>query len=277
MNLTFNLKLHFMKKFFTLIILTALAIGANAQLTDPITFEEGYADTAWTIFENGAEGSSLDLTIEENPWASDLNGSDSVLQFVVHDDSRTWVGMYSDYVGTMEFTEEANTMTMMVMKSVISEMRMKLELSINDGEIYTTTVENTLLDEWELIVFSFPDAVGYFYERLTIFPDFPEVRDGGSTVFIDNIANYDPTTYVVNQSSGASIEIFPNPVENRMSVRYPEMTGLTISNVLGQTLKSFAFQTTQSKVIELGDLQTGAYFVTVESGDGIYTVPFVKK
>jgi len=266
-----------MKKLSTLLILTVLAIGANAQLTDPITFEEAYADTSWNIFENGAETVPEDLSIVENPWASDLNGSDSVLQFVVHDDSRTWVGMYSDNVGTMEFTEEANTMTMMVMKSIISPMRMKLELSINDGEIYTTTVENTLLDEWELIVFSFPDAAGYFYERLTIFPDFPEARDGGTIVYIDNIANYDPTTYVGNQSSGALIEIFPNPVENRMSVRYPEMTGLTISNVLGQTLKSFAFQTTQSKVLELGDLQTGVYFVTVESGDGIYTVPFVKK
>ncbi|MBL7112712.1 MAG: T9SS type A sorting domain-containing protein [Bacteroidales bacterium] len=266
-----------MKKLFTLLFLTVFALGVKAQLADPFTFEEGLADTAWIVFGNGAESSNDDISVVHNPYISDLNGSDSVLQFIVHDDAVPWVGMYTDRIEVLEFTEEAHTMTMMVLKTVISPLRMKFELSLTGFDNVEVEVSNTLTDEWELITFVVPEAIDGYFQRLTIFPDFPATREGGSTVYLDNIANVEVNTTSVKQFSGASLKVFPNPVENRMSVQYPEMTGLTVTDLLGKTLKSYKFQRANSKVIELGELQTGLYFVTVETGNGNYNAPFIKK
>ncbi|MCF8381392.1 MAG: T9SS type A sorting domain-containing protein [Bacteroidales bacterium] len=266
-----------MKKLFTLIILTVFAFGANAQLVAPVTFEEAFSDTLWLPFANGPEGTRDDISLVENPLKSDLNSSDSVLQFVIYEPADNWVGMYSDNVDAMEFTTEAHTMSVMVLKPMVSPMRLKLEQSLTGGADQSVTVENTKVDEWELIVFDMSVAVGHFYTRLTFFPDFPASgSNGASTVYIDNFDNYSAPSSVTQFAAG-ELKIFPNPVDSRLSVQFPEMTKLTVSNILGKTIKSFDFLTTNSKVIELGDLKSGIYFVTAETRNGNYSTTFMKK
>lgn len=201
--------------------------------------------------------------------------SDSVLQFIVKDESREWVGMYTDSVEVMEFSEEAHSVSMMVYKEIISPLRMKFEFGLLGGDDFSIEMENTTVDEWELITFD--SSTTEFYTLLTIFPDFPETRDGGSTIYIDNIGSTFDNTAVFEQNSGHSLKIYPNPVKNRMSVQYPEMTGITLSDIQGKTLKSFKFQTTDSKVIEVAELQTGTYIVTAETSEGNFSGTFIKK
>jgi hypothetical protein len=271
-----------MKTLYTLLILTVFAIGAKAQVVTPFTFEQGGrlinydSDTLWWPFANGAEGSWAGFEIVENPYAEDPNLSDSVVQFVVQDDAVPWVGMYTDSVEIMEFTEDAHMISMMVLKTVVSPCGIKVERSINSGEDTNILVENTLTDEWELLTFDFSALIGKYYQRLTIFPDFPATREGGSTVYLDNIASSEINTKV-KEFDGASLKLFPNPVGYRMSVQYPEMTGISVSDIMGKKVKSFSFQKVDAKVIEVGDLQTGTYFVTVETENGNYTASFIKK
>ncbi len=165
----------------------------------------------------------------------------------------------------------------MVHKPQISPIRMKFELSATGGEDISITMENTYTDDWELITFDASAAIPHYYQRLTIFPDFPEARDGGSTIYIDNIGSAEINTAVYEQASGLSLKIYPNPVKNRMSVQYPEMTGITVSDMQGKTLKSISFQLRDSKIIELGDLEAGAYIVTAETRTGHYSGTFIKK
>jgi hypothetical protein len=268
-----------MKRLFTLLFFTVLALGAKAQLENPITFEEGGMDTIWIPFANGADGTRDDLSVVLNPYATDVNSSDSVLEFVIHDDALNYVGFYSDQVGVMTFTEDEHTLTMMVLKDHFGPVRLKLERSLNSGEIYSVQVEPTMTDEWELLTFEFTDAIGYYYERLTVFPDFPATNDEvvGSTVYIDNIANPSEDHTSVKEFAGELLKVFPNPVDYRMAVVYPEMTGITVTDVLGKTVKTLAFPMRDNKVVEVGDLSTGVYYVTVESTNGYFTVPFMKK
>jgi hypothetical protein len=265
-----------MKRIFTYLFLTIFALGAKAQLNEPITFETGEAlDTAFIMFANGASGvTSVDMIRVLNPYKTEANMSDSVLQFIVHDDADPWVGAYSDFIGNYEFTAGAHTLTMMVYKTIESPVALKTELSLNGGPTTTVTVPNTKIEEWETLSFDFTANIGKTYTRLTFFPDFPSARTGGTTVWIDNIQNAAPVS--VKQISGESITIYPNPVANRMSVQYPGMKGLTVSNLLGKTVRTYRFQTTNSKVIELGDLEKGVYFISVESQGGIFTSKFIK-
>jgi hypothetical protein len=266
-----------MKKIYTLFLFALLTLGVQAQVDINFTFEDANSATKWLHFENGTDTTIQTLTVVENLLINDINGSDSVLQFIVKDDSKTWVGMYTDTVEVMAFTEEAHSISMMVYKPQISPMRIKVELSATGGEDFSITMENTYTDDWELITFDFSDAIPHYYQRLTIFPDFPATRDGGSTIYIDNIGSAEINTAVYEQASGLSLKIYPNPVKNRMSVQYPEMTGISVSDMQGKTLKSISFELRDNKIIELGDLEPGAYIVTAETRTGHYSGTFIKK
>ncbi len=75
----------------------------------------------------------------------------------------------------------------------------------------------------------------------------------------------------------SAISIYPNPVAERMTIRYPEMEGAVISNVLGQTVRSLSFQKSNLEFIELTNLKPGLYFITVESARGTASSKFVKE
>jgi hypothetical protein len=163
----------------------------------------------------------------------------------------------------------------MVRKSVISNSGLKVEGSTNGGTNIELKVPNTVIGQWELLTLDFTAGIGYSYGTLVFFADFVENRTTGTTVYIDNITGTVPVS--IKQLSGASIKVYPNPADEVMFVQYPDMTGLTISNLIGQTIKIQKFQTTSSRSIELSDLPTGVYFITVESRSGTYTSKFMVK
>jgi hypothetical protein len=266
-----------MKTLFTFIVLFAFTLGVSAQLLAPITFETSADTTGWITFANGADGTEDDIIIVANPAKNSVNSSDSVLQFNVNTDASPWVGMFTDKYEEMVFTETAHTLYVMVYKSVISPLAFKLEKSTNGGAtVMEVKVENTVTDEWEAIAIEMTLAIDFTYSRLVFFPDFPaSVTGEGSTNYFDNI--YNSSMVSVKKMAGASMVVFPNPVENRMAVQYPEMTGLTVSDMLGKTVRSVNFQRANSKVIDLEDLKTGIYFVSVKTESGTYTSKFMKK
>jgi hypothetical protein len=270
-----------MKRIFTLLVLNVLAISVFGQLDRLIDFEEGYADTAWTVFGNASEGSDADIDVVLNPFADDVNSSDSVLMYLVRDSAVRWCGMYTDEDVLTHFTDTAYTLAMMVYKDIVSPTSLKVELSLNDGEDQTIPATNSVTEEWELLIYEFPNAIGYYYERLTVFPDFPATDDEkiweDHYVYIDNIGVPSEENTSVKEVENVSMWLYPTPAEYRMAVNYPGMTGIILSDIMGRKIRSMKFATTDSKVIETGDLKTGIYFVTAETPQGKVTMRFLKK
>lgn len=266
-----------MKKIITLLFVVMSWFSLNAQLAEPITFDEGFGDITWTVFANGANESPQDIVVVENTMKSELNNSDSVLSFTVHDDANQWVGMFTDDLGLIDFSGDNQKLAMLVYKSKISPLRMKVENSLNGGAVTEIPAENTKVDEWELVVFDFSAVAGKIYQRFVVFPDFPETRDGGTIAYLDNIGNFSSTTTVSRNYSGESLIIYPNPVENRMSVLFPGMTGLKVYDVLGKNVYNLSFTKTGNKVVELGQLPTGTYILAVETENGRFTSRFLKR
>jgi hypothetical protein len=270
-----------MKTLFTFLALTFFTLGVSAQLTRVITFDRdttGNASWYFPTFGNGTQQDPAipDLAIVENPLKQAPNTSDSVMRFTVNTDAQTWAGTYSDFYGPMEFTADNYMLFCMVNKPVISNVGIKLENSTNGGAtVNEIKVPNTVTDEWEGLSFDMTPAIGFTYTRLTFFPDFPDARTEGSICYFDNIYNSDVTS--IKKLPTANLVIFPNPVEIRMAVMYPEMKSITVSNVLGKTVMTSTFEKTNSKVLEMGALQTGIYFLTVEATSGTFTSKFLKK
>jgi hypothetical protein len=162
---------------------------------------------------------------------------------------------------------------MLVHKTVISDCAIKLEgAGLANAEVHAA---NTLIGEWEKLTFDFSVAIGLNYTRFVLFPDFPDVRTSGSTVYIDNILQIDPTA--VNPLSEARVRVYPNPASDVLTVEQPGMISLTISNLLGKKVISLKFSATDNKSVDLNDLNTGIYMITIETAKGIFSSKFIKK
>ncbi len=252
-------------------LLSVFALGVNAQ-TFPEDFETPEADTAWHQFANSGDDPE-NMFLAENPVFDDVNESLTCLQLNVLETADPWVGAWAEAYGELQITADRYMIEMMVLKDVISDCGIKLEAG--DGPDAEVKVPNTITGGWELLTFDMSVAIGYTYPRLVIFPDFPDPRVTGSTCLIDNIHFAFPVSAEDQRLAG--ISIYPNPAAERMTIRYPEMDGALISNVLGQNVKSLTFQQSSLEHIDLADLEPGLYFITVESAGSTVSSKFIRE
>jgi hypothetical protein len=273
-----------MKKILLLIALLAGGlITINAQMNDYLITFETESDTAgWMVFANGSMPADDDVAVVENPDTTGINPSEMALRFVVNDDADPWAGMvlnnYFTGDSALMITEENHTFTMMVYKTTISNVGLKLEQETGGGGVYEVLVPNTLVNEWELLTFDFSEVIGNTYEALVIFPDFPEMRIQGTVVYIDNIMFGEaPPATSVNLFDRMALKVYPNPAESHLYIQHPGMTGYAISNSLGQMIEKKAFNVTDHRMIELDRLKSGIHFITVQSDKGTQTTRFIKK
>jgi hypothetical protein len=262
-----------MKKSFTLMLLTVIALGVNAQLLLPADFETALADTAWVQIANAGDLPE-NMAQVANPATDGINASDSCLKIIVLDNADPWVGAYSDYYSPLPFTAGNHTMEMMVYKSVITNCGIKLESGT--GENVQVLVPNTKINEWELLTFDMSAAVGYTYNRLVLFVDFPDPRTVGSTCYLDNIAYLGGSNFVDDRPF-SNINIYPNPATERITIQYPGMKSVTITNVIGQTIRTLDLEGKNLEVIDVSDLKDGVYMIILETANGSESSRFVKE
>lgn len=166
-----------------LILVTSFSFAQNA----PIDFENGgYGNTwTWTVFENDDNPA---LEIIANPDQTAPNTSDSVAKFTARAAGNPWAGcetLHGSDIGTYTLTASTSTIKIMVWKSVISDVGIKLVAS-DGGSLGEIKVANTLTDEWEELTFDFSSREGIEYDQIVIFPDF-QTRSSDNVCYFDNI------------------------------------------------------------------------------------------
>lgn len=285
-----TLKISIMRKIFTLLFVLFFAVNINAQVQYETLFDfENGVDTLWWVpFANGV-GTKADLQVVLNPFIDNVNTSDSVLMMHIYTGAEGWVGyytdldkLYSDYdypINAFGFEDNVYMMSLMVNKPNESEVRIKVERSLTGSDVFTVGDTNTVINEWEFLEFNFSEKIGNVFQRLTIFPDNTSKanRTEEMNIYVDNIGIQNPNNTVIKEFDGAQMKLYPNPAAHRMAVLYPGMSGLKILNINGQEIRTVKFETANQKVIEVGDLTTGTYFVTALTSKGNFTMPFIKK
>ena len=277
-----------MKRTFTFLIVLLFVINSNAQVNYKtlFDFEDGVDTTIWMPFANGL-GTKKDLNVVLNPLPGNVNNTDSVLMMKLLIGAESWVGIYvdldtleiEDVYGAIGFDDDVYMMSMMVNKPIESSVRIKLERSSTGSPVFTVADTNTVVNEWELLEFDFSAKKGNFFQRVTLFPDdTPKAaRTEELVVYMDNVAIQNPNNTSIKEFEGAEMKIYPNPADFRIAVVYPGMTGVKLSNVSGQEIRTVQFGMTNSKVIEIGDLKPGMYFATALTSKGNFTMQFMKK
>ncbi|RJP61172.1 MAG: T9SS C-terminal target domain-containing protein [Ignavibacteriales bacterium] len=171
-----------MKQLITLSLLL-FSVGLFGQTT--IDFETYGQDWHWTVFANGPSQDSTDYAVVTNPSATGINTSSGVGKYIVRSDGDPWSGFFTDDIVDFKLTADNSMPTVMVYKDVISNFNLKLEFT--EGGNHDVNVPNTVVNQWEKLTFDYSADIGKTVYRLTLIPDFPSTRTGGSTNYFDNI------------------------------------------------------------------------------------------
>jgi hypothetical protein len=259
-------------------VVSTLLYGQNV----PIDFESGGhgADWTWTVFEQNTN-TPPPLEIVDNPDPSGINTSAKVAKFTALQTGNRWAGVESNQgsnTGSFTLNSTNNIIKIMVYKTVISPVGIKLAAwggGWSEGEI---KVANTKINEWEQLTFDFSgknnppsDVNNGQFNQIIIFPDFPDgARAQDNIIYFDYIwgeGEHHPTSVGINQKN-ISInkkQLKPNPSNGVFSVNSQfEIEKVEIYNTKGQVISSL--NTNSNEVsIDLTGVERGIYFVKVNS------------
>ena len=134
---------------------------------------------------------------------------------------------------------------------------------------FEVLVPKTKVNEWEPLTFNFTSKIGQTVKGLGFLLDFAATRTSDGTICIDNISFYKGLTDVKSLSAHFNtIKYYPNPATNEINISTTsELSQVNIRNLLGQNIKSIVFSSLE-KAIDLSDVSTGNYFVTVKLAKG---------
>ena len=233
---------------------------ANYNLED-IDFENpGFgADWVWTVHNNNTNPA---LEFVPNPNTSGINSTSTVAKFTSLNFGAAWALTFTDYVGTFTFDQNNKIVTLMVNKSVISDVGVKFEVAGTGTHVQLVKPNTVTNGNWEQLTFDFSDQIGNTYNRLVIIPDFAE-RTQNNVSYFDQLSF--GSTAGLNDNLFNAVKMFPNPAKDfvQFSKNSNEQLVIEIFDVLGKSL--IKVKNVQDEV-NISILQTGVYVVQMTLG-----------
>ena len=259
----------------------------------PIDFEpEGNgAEWNWVTFEN-ADNPPLEFV--DNPDTTGINTSETVARFTARSNGADWAGARGTGGEPFYFGETNRTITIMVWKSVISDIGIKLETASNWAQ-QEIRVANTKVNEWEEIAFDFSGREnppnGEPFNGISVFPDFKDNRGQDNVIYFDNIVfegfvatgdDGQPTSLEEGFDSPTGFTLsqnYPNPFNPTTQIEYalPEtgLVRLDVYNMIGQRVATLVNETvsagSHTVSFDAGALSSGIYLYRLQTGSTVLT------
>ncbi|MGL2993073.1 T9SS type A sorting domain-containing protein [Flavobacterium sp. TSSA_36] len=158
-----------------------------------VSFEQGTVIGTWNAFENPGQ---TGFEFADNPSKTGINTSNKVGKFTAVAAGQPWAGCEtaSGTIGTWELDATSKTVTMMVYKSDISPVGIKMATSYN-GTTFEIKKKNTKINEWELMTFDISSFItsadATKINKFVVFPDFRSdadpVRNKDVVFYFDDI------------------------------------------------------------------------------------------
>ena len=248
-----------MKTLFAFFFLTFSILSAIGQ-NIPVDFEStGHgASWTWTTFENDSNPA---LEIVANPDFSGINSSSTVARFTALQTGQPFAGcetMHGADIGTFTIDASNSTIRIMVWKSTISDVGIKLVRADNWslGEI---KIANTKVNEWEQLTYDFSSHDGLTYDQIVVFPDFTS-RANNNVIYFDNIFGEMVAPTAINDFEDAKVKVFPNPSSDKITIQSTQaIQEIKIYNITGELLIDKQELSTSS--LDISHLPKGIYVV----------------
>lgn len=151
------------------------------ELSLPINFEEGPYD--FIDFDGGA------ASVISNPHSDELNNSATVAR-IVKSEGAPWAGSKLILNEKLDFTTN-NSFSMKVF-SPRADMPILFKLESTEGAEPDNVVNTTKANEWETIVWNYPDAISGKYDQIVFMFDFGTIGDGSDnfTFLFDDVVQF---------------------------------------------------------------------------------------
>ncbi len=251
-----------MRKFTLIIMMVFTFTGFSmAQIM------EDYESIKMNLMAGGAEDLSS-LTVVPNPDPTGINPSSSVVEFVRDKDGVPWGGFWSTLPSVVDVTTN-KFVHVKVWKSRISPIKFKLEGGAAGTLEIASKNPQTLINQWEDIVFDFSEKTGT-YPTIAFMPDFedPLTLTEDITIYFDD--------FVVNND--------PNPMGIPEQEIHVDMTdaGLVsgdlvyISGAIGGIHGSWPEPGTNANNLMLDPDGDKIYSITMNLSDGLIAFKFFK-
>ncbi|MEQ9263922.1 MAG: T9SS type A sorting domain-containing protein [Balneolaceae bacterium] len=221
---------------------------AFPELSLPINFEDGPYD--FIDFDGGT------ASVIVNPHSNELNSSATVAR-IIKSDGAPWAGSKLILHEKLDFTNN-NSFSMKVF-SPRADIPILFKLESESGAEPDNIVNTTKANEWETIVWNYPDAASGEYDQIVFMFDFGTVGDGSDdfTFLFDDIIHFnDPgalskidlpvtfqnetTSYEMTDFGGNVTELGADPTNSNNTVGITTKTqdsetwaGTTIGTELG--------------------------------------------
>lgn len=260
------------------LICSFLASGSVMSQNVPIDFEStgNGASWTWTVFENDL---NPPLEIIANPDPTGINGSATVAKFTALQAGNPWAGfesMHGTDIGTFTIDSSNMIITIMVWKSVISDVGIKLVRADNWslGEI---KIPNTVVNQWELITFDFSSHMGNVYDQIVIFPDFDlGGRSADNVSYLDNV--FGPTSVATGLTPKETMEfsLYPNPARTncKMQSSHP-IEEFRVYNMIGELVFENQMPET-NPTLDITNFPKGVYIVQSRIEGQTFTKKLIK-
>jgi hypothetical protein len=220
-----------MKKFtFLLVMLFAFSFAANTQMV------ENFEHIRLNIMLGGDDDNS-NFTVVPNPDQGDANPSSHVVKYERSQHGVPWGGFWSALPEPLDLTEN-KYVHVRVWKPRISPLKFKVEGGGSPNLEIPSMEPQTLVGEWEDIVFDFSEVTGP-WNVIAFMPDFedPLTLEEDIVIYFDYImVNNDPTpgseaVYVVEDfdhiplnlmlggdEDNSSMSVVPNPAPDDVNL-----------------------------------------------------------
>lgn len=239
-----------------------------------IDFETVGQDWAWSLFSNGDNAPTL-YSVVTNPNISNINSSANCAKYIVNASAAAWAGLFSTNIGPFTFTSDNCYIKVLVNKNVATFFDLKFE-NADASVVCEKKVQNTLVNQWEELVFDFSSFIGKSVSKIVIFPDFPPARTVGSINYWDNIS-FNSMNTAINSAMMNSFSMHLNPNRTQVQMRSEqEISQVLIRNLLGQSLKAISIHNSKS-VIDISNLAPGNYLISVKLSNGQWITQRISK
>jgi hypothetical protein len=252
------------------------------QINLPVTFDS--SNVNYTVTDFGGNTTVL--------GADPVNAANTVAITTKSNTAQTWagttIGTNLGFANVIPFTSLNRKMQVRVYSPDAGiPVRLKAEVHGQPTQSVETEALTTQVNTWEWLTFDFNNqATGtaafnaaYAYDMASIFFNFGTdgATAGQKTYYFDDVRMY--TNVGINDISGTSMSIYPNPVASTLFVNLPSTFATqnlkyTILDVTGRIVLAGTLQQNQ---INTNILSTGMYSMQIFTADGMITKHFVKE
>jgi len=207
-------------------------------------------------------GSTFNLA--SNQFKDAVNSSDNIAE--TFKSEVTWCGIYADLGYELRFINHKK-FSMKVYGPKTGNVLFKIEDLVDKSEApIEVSTPLTKVNEWEELVFEFPDAEDASYDRLALFFDFGSADI--NTYYFDDILLLPTETGIPSDKTDKGVNVWPNPFTDYIMVNVPYTSGsydLTVYDMQGRVLMNVPGNQANGseQQFRITDLEKGIYLLTV--------------